>query len=259
MSGSLDGRVGLLTGTATGIGRAGARRFAAEGAAIVTLDQNAEEGVRTVAMIEAEGGTATFHHGDVSSESDVAEALELAASTYGRVDLLWGNAGMGIFHSAPDTSAKEWERIWNVNVTGNFWLAKHGIPHLVEAGGGTLVFTASVNSFVGDRLWAAYCATKGAIVALSRALAVDHAAQGIRVNCVCPASTDTPLQEQWLRARLTSGTSYEEAVRADQAAHLLNRYATPEEVAAAALFLSSAESSFCTGTTLMVDGGLTAV
>ena len=259
MSRSLDGRVGLLTGTATGIGRAGARRFAAEGAAIVTLDQNAEEGARTVEMIEADGGKALFHHGDVSSEDDVAAALDEAAATFGTVDLLWGNAGMGIFHSAPDTTAQEWERIWSVNVTGNFWLAKHGIPRLVAAGGGTLVFTASVNAFVGDRMWAAYCATKGAIVAFARALAVDHAAQGIRVNCVCPASTDTPLQETWLRARLTEGSTYEGAVRADQAAHLLDRYATPEEVAAAALFLSSNESSFCTGTTLMVDGGLTAV
>lgn len=259
MSRSLAGRVGVLTGTATGIGRAGARRFAAEGAAIVTLDQNAEEGARTVELIEADGGKALFHHGDVSSESDIEAALAAATDAFGPVDLLWGNAGIGIFHSAPDTTAQEWERIWNVNVTGNFWLAKHGIPHLVAAGGGTLVFTASVNAFVGDRLWAAYCATKGAIVAFARALAVDHAAQGIRVNCVCPASTDTPLQEQWLRARLTEGSTYDAAVRADQAAHLLDRYATPEEVAAAALFLSSNESSFCTGTTLMVDGGLTAV
>lgn len=257
--GRLQGRVGVLTGTATGIGRAGALRFAAEGASLVTVDSNAEEGRRTVEMVRAAGGSATFVHGDVAEETDILGAIETATSSYGALDLIWGNAGIGVFKSAPDTTAEEWERIWRVNVTGNFLLAKHGIPRLVEAGGGTVVFTASVNAFVGDRQWAAYCATKGAIVGLARALAVDHAAQGVRVNCVCPASTDTPLQEQWLRGRLAGDATYEQAVRTDQAAHLLDRYATPEEVASAALFLSSDESSFSTGSVLMVDGGLTAV
>lgn len=257
--GQLSGRVGVLTGTATGIGRAGALRFAREGAAIVALDSNAEEGQRTVDLVTEQGGRAEFLHGDVSSEIDVVSAISRAAESFGPVNLLWGNAGMGVYKSATETSKEEWERIWNVNVTGNFLLAKHGIPHLVASGGGTVVFTASVNAFVGDREWAAYCATKGAIVGFARALAVDHAAEGVRVNCVCPASTDTPLQEQWLRRRLTADTTYEQAVRADQAAHLLDRYATPEEVAAAALFLSSDESSFSTGSVLMVDGGLTAV
>ena len=259
MSGDrLAGRVGVLTGTATGIGRAGALRFAREGAAIVCIDSNAEEGQRTVDMVTKEGGRAEFVSGDVSIESTVVEAVD-RASSFGALDLVWGNAGMGVFKTAPETSMEEWERIWSVNVTGNFLLAKHGIPHLVANGGGTVVFTASVNAFVGDRQWAAYCATKGAIVGFARALAVDHAADHVRINCVCPASTDTPLQEKWLKGRLTGDGTYEQAVRADQAAHLLDRYATPDEVAAAALFLSSDESSFSTGSVLMVDGGLTAV
>lgn len=258
-TGRLAGRVGVLTGTATGIGRAGALRFAREGASVVAFDSNAEEGQRTVDMVNEHGGRAQFVHGDVSSESDVVSAFTTATEVFGPVNLIWGNAGIGVFKTAPETSTEEWERIWNVNVTGNFLLAKHGIPHLVADGGGTVVFTASVNAFVGDRQWAAYCATKGAIVGFARALAVDHAADKVRVNCVCPASTDTPLQEQWLKGRLTAEGTYEQAVRADQAAHLLDRYATPEEVAAAALFLSSDESSFSTGSVLMVDGGLTAV
>lgn len=257
--GQLAGRVGIITGTATGIGRAGALRFAREGAALLCFDSNADEGRHTVDLITDAGGQAEFHHGDVADEADVVAAIDQAVSSFGSLDLLWGNAGVGVFKSAPETTAEEWARIWGVNVTGNFLLAKHGIPHLAANGGGTVVFTASVNAFVGDRQWAAYCATKAAIVGLGRALAVDHARENVRVNCVCPASTDTPLQEQWLRGRLTANDTYEQAVRADQAAHLLDRYATTDEVAAAALFLSSGESSFSTGSVLMVDGGLTAV
>lgn len=258
MTGKLDGRVGLITGTATGIGRAGALRFAAEGARLITLDSNAIEGQRTVDLIHQAGGQAELMVGDVSDPETVREAVERAVQSYGKLDLIWGNAGIGVYRTAPDTSTEEWERIWRVNVGGNFSLARFGIPKLIEAGGGTVVFTASVNAFVGDRVWAAYCATKGAVVGLSRALAVDHAAAGVRVNCVCPASTDTPMQEDWLRGRLTDQT-YEQAVRADQAAHLLDRYATPDEIAKAALFLSCDDSSFSTGSALLIDGGLTAV
>lgn len=258
MTGRLVGRVGVISGTATGIGRAGAQLFAAEGASLVTVDANEAEGRRTVRAIETAGGTAVLVPGDIGDPAIVRAAMEEATTRFGKLDLIWGNAGIGVFKSAPATTLEEWERIWRVNVTGNFLLAKYGIEHLAAAGGGTIVFTASVNAFVGDRQWAAYCATKGAIVAFARALAVDHAGDHVRVNCVCPASTDTPLQESWLRGRLTDG-SYEDAVRADQAAHLLDRYATPAEVARAALFLSCSDSSFSTGSALMVDGGLTAV
>lgn len=258
MTGKLEGRVGLITGTATGIGRAGALRFAAEGARLITLDCNAVEGQHTVDLVTAAGGQAELVAGDVSDPETVRQAVELAVERYGKLDLVWGNAGIGVYRTAPDTSTAEWERIWRINVGGNFSLARFAIPKIIEAGGGTVVFTASVNAFVGDRAWAAYCATKGAVVGLARALAVDHASDGVRVNCVCPASTDTPMQEDWLRGRLSDQT-YEQAVRADQAAHLLDRYATPDEIAKAALFLSCDDSSFSTGSSLMVDGGLTAI
>jgi NAD(P)-dependent dehydrogenase (short-subunit alcohol dehydrogenase family) len=252
----LTGRVGLLTGTATGIGRAGAALFAREGAALVTLDSNEEEGRRTVAGIEQAGGRAVFVHGDVSRPDDVQRAVTTAVDTYGKLDLVWSNAGVGVFKTVPETSVDEWDFIVGVNLKGAFLVGKYAIPELIRAGGGTVVITGSVNSFAADRQWAAYCATKGGVLMLARAMALDHAPEHVRVNCVCPGSVDTALQERWLRAR--SNLAYADAVAADQAAHPLGRYATPEEVARAALFLSCDDSAFTTGSAVMVDGGLTA-
>jgi NAD(P)-dependent dehydrogenase (short-subunit alcohol dehydrogenase family) len=252
----LDGRVGLLTGTATGIGRAGATLFASEGAALVTLDNNEEEGRRTVEGIEKTGGRAVFVHGDVSKPADVERAVATAIDRYGKLDLVWSNAGVGVFKTIPETEIDEWDYIVGVNLKGAFLVGKYAIPELIRAGGGTVVITGSVNSFVADRQWAAYCATKGGVLMLARAMALDHAPENVRVNCVCPGSVDTALQERWLRAR--SGLAYSDAVAADQAAHPLGRYATAEEVARAALFLSCGDSAFTTGSAVMVDGGLTA-
>ena len=252
----LDGRVGLLTGTATGIGRAGAALFASEGAALVTIDSNDEEGRRTAASIEQAGGRAAFVHGDVSNPDDVQRAVTTAVDLYGKLDLVWSNAGVGVFKTVPETGIEEWDRIVGGNLKGAYLVGKYAIPELIRAGGGTVVITGSVNSFVADRQWAAYCATKGGVLMLARAMALDHAPDNVRVNCVCPGSVDTALQEHRLRAR--SSLSYEDAVAADQAAHPLGRYATPEEVARAARFLSCSDSSFTTGSAVMVDGGLTA-
>jgi len=253
--GKLDGRVGLITGTATGIGAAGAALFAAEGAALVTFDVNEEAGRQTVAGIEADGGRALFVHGDVSSDADVRAAVEAAVDAYGKLDLLWSNAGLGVWKTVPETTDEEWERIVGVNLKGTFLVGKHGIPELVRAGGGTMVVTASISSFVGAPRWAAYCATKGGVLMLARAMALDHAAEGVRVNCVCPGAVDTPLQAEDLRRR---DVPLEQAIHDDEEAHALGRFARPEEIARAALFLSCDDSSFCTGSALMVDGGLTA-
>jgi len=139
---------------------------------------------------------------------------------------------------------------------GAFLLAKYGIPELTRAGGGTMVISGSANSFSADRRWAAYCATKGALLMLCKALALDHAGDGVRVNIVCPGSVTTPLHERWLREHAQG--PYDEALAADTAAHPLGRLGTPREVADAALFLSCDESSFITGSSLAVDGGVTA-
>jgi NAD(P)-dependent dehydrogenase (short-subunit alcohol dehydrogenase family) len=255
MPGKLAGRVGLISGTATGIGRAGALLFARQGAALVTLDVKEGQGRQTVAEIQAGGGQAAFVHGDVASSRDVEGAVRTAVQTYGKLDLLWSNAGIGVFKTIVDTTEEEWDRIMGVNLKGAYLMARFGIPELLRAGGGTMVLTASISSFVGATEWAAYCATKGGVLMLCKAMALDYARQNVRINCICPGATDTPLQEADMRRR---PIPYEQAVREDQAAHPLNRYAAPEEVARAALFLSCEDSSFTTGSALMVDGGLTA-
>lgn len=255
MGGKLEGRVGLITGTATGIGAAGARRFAREGAALVTIDVNEAAGRQTVADIEAAGGRALFMPGDVADGAVVRSAVDLAEERFGRLDLLWSNAAIQVFKTIVDTSEAEWDRLIDVNLKGAYQIAHHGIPALVRAGGGTIVITASISSFVAGERSAAYTASKAGLLGLTRALALDHARDGIRVNCIAPGATDTPLQEADMRAR---DMAYEAAVAADKEAHPLKRYATSDEVANAAVFLSCDDSSFTTGSTIFVDGGYTA-
>jgi NAD(P)-dependent dehydrogenase (short-subunit alcohol dehydrogenase family) len=253
----LRGRVGIITGAASGIGAAGADLFAAHGAALVLLDQDPAGGQRVADAITARHGRAVFLSGDAASADDVTRAVRTATERFGKLDLLWANAGTGVAKTVPQTTLEEWNRVLAVNLTGAFLLAKYGFPELAAGGGGTMVITGSANSFAADRSWAAYCASKGGLLMLCRALALDHAADGIRVNIVCPGSVTTPLHEDWLRGR-PGGRPLPEVREEDRAAHPLGRFADPVEVARAALFLSSAESSFTTGSPLLVDGGVTA-
>jgi NAD(P)-dependent dehydrogenase (short-subunit alcohol dehydrogenase family) len=253
--GKLAGRAGLLTGMASGIGRAGAELFVREGAAIVAMDVDAAAGEKTVADITERGGRAVFHHGDAADAADVRAAVARAVDTFGHLDLVWANAGVNVFKNIVDTTEDEWDRLIDVNLKGCFLAAKYAIPELIRAGGGTVLFTGSVNSFVGDPGAPAYCASKGGILMLARAVALEYADHHIRVNCLCPGSTDTPFQEAALRAIPES--VYEDLVQQEHAAIPLGRYATPAEVAKAALFLTSDDSSFITGSALMVDGGYT--
>ncbi len=256
MPGQLEGRVALITGAAGGIGRAGALLFAREGASVVVFDVDDAGGTDTVEQIRSAGGTADFVHGDCASEGDVSAAVDGAVRAQGKLDLLWSNVGIGVSKSVPDTTLQEWNRVLAVNLTGAFLLAKYGIPRVVEAGGGTMVISGSANSFVADRDWAAYCTTKGGLLMLTKALALDHAEQNVRVNIVCPGSVTTPLHDVWLRGK---NRPYDEIREEDRLAHPMHRFATPDEVAKAALFLSSETSSFTTGSALFVDGGLTAL
>jgi NAD(P)-dependent dehydrogenase (short-subunit alcohol dehydrogenase family) len=250
----LEGRVALMTGIASGIGRAGALLFASQGASVVAMDIDEAGGRETVSLIEAQNGRAVFHLGDVAAPADVKAAVAQAVTRFGKLDLVWANAGIGVFRDLADTSEEEWDRLIDVNLKGAFLCAKHSVPELIRAGGGTIVFTGSVNSFVADVGSTAYCASKGGLLMLCRAIALECADQGIRVNCVCPGSTDTPLQEAALRA---VGADYDGLVQQEYAKVPLRRYATSEEVARAALFLSCSDSSFVTGSALMVDGGYT--
>jgi len=253
----LEGRVALITGIATGVGRAGAELFAREGAAVVGIDTNEDSGRDTVARIEEAGGQAELIVGDASDGRRVGEAVARAVERFSKLDLLWSNAGIGLYKDVVTTTEDEWDRVMAVNLKSAYLLAHHGVPELVRAGGGTVVMTASTSSFVGSPRWAAYCASKGALLMLCRAMALDHAADDIRVNCVCPGSIDTPLLDEAIEARAI-GSSLAEAAEAERREHPLGRVGRPEEVARAALFLSCDDSSFTTGSALMVDGGATA-
>ena len=178
----LRGRVGIITGAASGIGAAGADLFAAHGAALVLLDQDPAGGQRVADAITARHGRAVFLSGDAASADDVTRAVRTATERFGKLDLLWANAGTGVAKTVPQTTLEEWNRVLAVNLTGAFLLAKYGFPELAAGGGGTMVITGSANSFAADRSWAAYCASKGGLLMLCRALALDHAADGIRVN-----------------------------------------------------------------------------
>ena len=193
------------------------------------------------------GAAATPTYLDVRDEDAVAAALADA----GRLDVLVNVAGIGSTTNTPDTSLETWERVFAVNVTGTFLCCKHAIPALASSGGGTFVTVASVAGLVGLRNRAAYCASKGAVIAFTRALAIDHAADGIRVNAVCPGTIETP----WVRRLVDDAGESLDALRARQ---LLGRLGTPEEIADAILYLASEAAAFLTGTLLTVDGGLTA-
>jgi NAD(P)-dependent dehydrogenase (short-subunit alcohol dehydrogenase family) len=193
------------------------------------------------------GAAASATELDVRDEDAVAAALAAA----GRLDVLVNVAGIGSTTNTPDTSLETWERVFAVNVTGTFLCCKHAIPAMASSGGGVIVNVASVAGLVGLRNRAAYCASKGAVIAFTRALAIDHVADGIRVNAVCPGTIETP----WVRRLVEEAGESLDALRARQ---LLGRLGTPEEVADAILYLASDSAAFLTGTLLTVDGGLTA-
>jgi 2-keto-3-deoxy-L-fuconate dehydrogenase len=232
----LEGKHALVTGAASGIGAAIAARFAAEGARVFGADLNAS--AADIAQV------------DVSDEQSVS-AMVAEAEAEAPLDVLVNVAGIGSTTSAPDTSLEVWERVFAVNTRGTFLCCKHAIPHMAGRGSGAVVNIASVAGLVGLRNRAAYCASKGAVIALTRALAVDHVEQGVRVNCICPGTVDSP----WVR-RLVEDVG--ESLPALEARQPMGRLGTPEEVAAAALYLAEDEAAFVTGSALVLDGGLTA-
>jgi NAD(P)-dependent dehydrogenase (short-subunit alcohol dehydrogenase family) len=243
----LAGKVAIITGGTSGIGRAGALLFAAEGASVVVASIDPDAGARTVAEIAAAGGEASFVETDVTQPDQVRALVEAALERHGRLDVLYSNAGCNETGTAPETSIESWARVIAVNLSGPFHLAKFG------SGGGSVILTASELGLVGTRASVSYCAAKGGVVNMTRALAIDAAADGIRVNCLAPGPTMTPMMEEWLGGP----AEREERERAQIEPVLLGRMARPEEIAATALFLASDESSFMTGAVHVVDGGAT--
>jgi NAD(P)-dependent dehydrogenase (short-subunit alcohol dehydrogenase family) len=246
----LKDQVAIITGGASGIGRAAAVLFSREGAHVVVADVQAVAGRELVASLEQENGHARFVRADVSSEDDVKALVAETAGAFGGVDVLFSNAGVGLSKSATDTRAEEWHRVLDVNLKGAFLCAKYAIPHMKARGGGSIVINASANGLMAEPELAAYCASKGGLIALTRSMALDYGKDNIRVNCICAGYIDTPINEEYF----SMPGAREQAARL----HALNRIGRSEEVAYAALFLASHESSFVTGSVLAVDGGLTA-
>jgi NAD(P)-dependent dehydrogenase (short-subunit alcohol dehydrogenase family) len=241
MAGRLEGKVCVITGAASGIGATTARIFAAEGARVVGIDLDAEQaaGALTIAA-------------DVADEEQVRTALAEAREAMGRIDVLMNNAGINPTDdgSVIETSLESWQRVQDVNLRGVFLCCKHGIPHLLAAGGGSVINVASFVAVVGAAVsQGSYTASKGAVLALTRELGVEFAARGVRVNALCPGPVNTPLLKELF--------AKDPERAAKRLVHIpMGRFGEPEEIAAAALFLASDESSFVTASTFMADGGL---
>jgi NAD(P)-dependent dehydrogenase (short-subunit alcohol dehydrogenase family) len=247
----LENKVALITGGGSGIGRATALLFAREGAAVAVVDRDETRAQAVAQKIEAEGGRAIAVHCDVSQAADCRRAVQETVAAFGRLDILFNNAGIIRRADVLELTAEEWDRTMAVNVKSVFLLSKYAIPVMAQAGGGAIVNTGSGWGLVGGRNAVSYCASKGAVVNMTRAMALDHAVQNIRVNCVCPGDTDTGMLRNEAR-QLGAAT---EAFLVEAADRPLRRIGKPEDIAQAVLYLASDASSFVTGTTLVVDGG----
>ncbi len=246
----LEGKVALITGAGAGIGRATAELFAGEGASIAVADYDEAAAQRTCAAITARGGNAIALPVDVSQPDQVEAMVQATVQTFGGIDILFNNAGVLIFGAVVDTSFVEWRRVMAVNLDGVFLCSKAVIPHMRAQGGGAIInMSSSTGAHDGNGNAAAYVTSKGGVTLLTRCMAIDHAADHIRVNAIAPGPTDTPM----LRRVMS-----QEEIDTFAATFPARRLGQPSEIAAAALFLASDEASFVTGAIFAVDGGQTA-
>jgi meso-butanediol dehydrogenase / (S,S)-butanediol dehydrogenase / diacetyl reductase len=247
----LAGKRAIVTGAANGIGRAIALRLASEGARVVIADVNEDDAQGVAGEID---GETLVHKADVTRDGDVEALVGRAVSEWGGLDVMVNNAGVGVAGTAVTTTEEEYERVMDVCVRGTFLGMKHAIPAIKDAGGGSVINMSSVAALVGLVDRAVYSAAKGAIYSMTRASAIDHVGEGVRVNCIAPGTVDTP----WV-ARITSGYDDPEEARANMRARQPHgRLVTPEEIAAMAAYLASDESASVIGACMVVDGGVTA-
>jgi NAD(P)-dependent dehydrogenase (short-subunit alcohol dehydrogenase family) len=253
VSGRLDGKVCLITGAGSGMGRAASVKFAQEGAKIVACDLDLDAVRETVAMVEAAGGRALAARADVSKEADVKEVVKAGVKAYGKLNVLYNNAGIfpSADHSVVDTEEAVWDKVLAVNVKGVYLVCKHGIPELLAAGGGSVINVASFVALVGCSVpQDAYTASKGAVIALTKSLAVQFGPKGIRSNAICPGPIETPLLSAWLFKEPA-----EKAKRLNRIP--MNRFGKSDDIVNMALYLASDEASWTNGAAMVVDGGIT--
>ena len=253
MAGQLENKVALITGAASGIGRAAAIAFAREGAKVVVSDVDQAGGEETVRIIEDSHGQALWVAADVSNSGQVQELVERTTAAYGRLDCAFNNAGITVNRRTPmvDLTEAEWDRLIGVNLKGVWLCLKYEIPQMIKTGGGTIVNTSSTAGLVGSRGLASYVASKHGVAGLTKAAALEHSQDGIRVNAVCPGPIRTPLTEGVMAANEGAEARY--TSRAP-----MGRMGLPEEVAEAVVWLCSDAASFVTGHTMAVDGGVVA-
>ena len=251
----LADKTAVITGAGMGIGRACATRFAEEGARVVVADVAAEAGRGVVEAIRQQGGTAQFLKVDVRRRDDNERMIEYCRETYGRIDVLFCNAGITLPKTLPNTSDEEIDDVFDVNVKGLMYAARAALPHMLEQeDGGSILFTASKTGLVAQEDSPVYCASKGAAVLFAKALALDYAQDDIRVNALCPGVIDTPMLRRFADAMPDPDAAWREYEQAQP----IGRLGTPDECADAALWLASDHASFITGVALPVDGGFTA-
>jgi NAD(P)-dependent dehydrogenase (short-subunit alcohol dehydrogenase family) len=246
----LFNKVAVVTGAGSGIGAASARRFAAEGASVVVADIRRHKADQVVADIENLGGVAVACAADVADDESVAAMVASCVAQFGRIDVLFNNAGTLRPGTAVELSVADWDLVMSVNVRSVFLGAKHAVPHMREQGGGAIVNTASISGLHGDGGAVVYAASKAAVINLTRALSTDHAPEGIRVNAICPGTISTPPVQRMM--------AEPGVLEANVQAHALGRIGQPEEIANVAVWLASDEASFVTGEAIVADGGLRA-
>jgi NAD(P)-dependent dehydrogenase (short-subunit alcohol dehydrogenase family) len=246
----LEKKVALVTGAGAGIGKAIAETFAKEGAKVVVNDVKQAAGQAVADSILKHGGVASFVQGDVSRDGDARKIVDFTVQTYGRLDVLVNNAGIELIKPTHELTEQDWDAVMNVNLKGCFLLSKHGVIQMLTQGGGNIINMASAAGLIGFPLLGSYCASKGGMVQLTKTMALEYRAANIRVNAICPALIQTDLGDRFVQTYKAAGIPADELLMAMQ-----GRMGTVQDVAGAALFLASDDSSFVNGVTLPVDGG----